>query len=340
MITKIIEHALMITSFVLAMMLIIEYLTVQTRGSWSVPLQKSSWLQILFAAFLGLLPGCLGAFVAVTLYAHRIMNFAALVTVMIATSGDEAFVMFSEIPGSALEIMGIIFFIAISVGFLINIFVGDKSIIKLPEHYTPFHHNQPDCVCFDKKLLLPQLRRITFQRALLLTVILFFFIFLIQGEIGPHEWNWKRWIFVGISLVGLFIIATVPDHFISKHLWEHIIKKHLVKIFLWTFGALLFIHYGMEYLSIKEWMETNQITIILIAVLVGIIPESGPHIVFITLFANGSIPFSVLIANSIVQDGHAALPLLAESKKSFVAVKAVNLLIGLIVGFLGYFGGW
>ncbi|MFC2114713.1 hypothetical protein ACFLRI_05135, partial [Bacteroidota bacterium] len=80
------------------------------------------------------------------------------------------------------------------------------------------------------------------------------------------------------SLVALFIVTTSPDHFLEKHLWEHIIKKHLFKIFLWTFGALLFIHFGLEFLHMENWIKDNLITILLFAVLVGIIPESGPHI--------------------------------------------------------------
>jgi hypothetical protein len=74
-------------------------------------------------------------------------------------------------------------------------------------------------------------------------------------------------------------------------------------------------------------MSTNTFTILILAVLLGIIPESGPHILFVTLFASGNIPFSILLANSIVQDGHGALPLLAESKKSFLVMKAVNVLV-------------
>jgi len=77
-----------------------------------------------------------------------------------------------------------------------------------------------------------------------------------------------------------------------------------------------------------------------LAILIGIIPESGPHIVFISLFINGTIPFSILLANSIVQEGHAGLPLLAESKRGFLWMKAISVTVGLIVGLLGYFAGF
>ena len=73
---------------------------------------------------------------------------------------------------------------------------------------------------------------------------------------------------------------------------------------------------------------------ILIAALIGLIPESGPHIIFISLFAAGILPFAVLLTNSIVQDGHGAIPLLAESGKSFIVAKLVNVVIGLIVGYV------
>jgi len=84
-------------------------------------------------------------------------------------------------------------------------------------------------------------------------------------------------------------------------------------------------------------LKQNHLTILILAVLVGIIPESGPHLIFFTLFMSGNIPFSILLASSIVQDGHAALPLFAESKKSFVLMKLINIVVGLIVGLLGLY---
>ena len=70
---------------------------------------------------------------------------------------------------------------------------------------------------------------------------------------------------------------------------------------------------------------------VLLATAVGFIPESGPHIAFVTLFANGVIPFPVLLANSISQDGHASLPLLAESRKAFFLAKAVKAVPAILI---------
>jgi len=88
MIIGVFKHALMITSFVLIMMLLIEYINVQTRGSWQQSLKKTRLGQYVLGAVLGVIPGCLGAFTVVSLYSHRTVSFGALVAAMIATSGD------------------------------------------------------------------------------------------------------------------------------------------------------------------------------------------------------------------------------------------------------------
>ena len=71
---------------------------------------------------------------------------------------------------------------------------------------------------------------------------------------------------------------------------------------------------------------------LLIAILIGIIPQSGPHLIFIILFAQGNLPLGIFIANCIVQDGHGALPLLAESRKAFLVSKGIKIIIALILG--------
>ena len=139
--------------------------------------------------------------------------------------------------------------------------------------------------------------------------------------------------FAIISIITLFFTAVANEHFIKEHIWKHVIKRHMVSIFLWTFGTLLICNIGMQYLDVAHWINNNMAFVIILAVLVGIIPESGPHLVFVTLFAQGVLPFYVLLVNSIVQDGHSALPLLAESKMSFAKAKLINIAVGLLVGY-------
>jgi hypothetical protein len=72
--------------------------------------------------------------------------------------------------------------------------------------------------------------------------------------------------------------------------------------------------------------------VLLMGGLIGIVPESGPHLIFVMMYAKGLIPFSVLFTTSFVQDGHGMLPLLSYSLKDAVLIKAINLTFGLVVG--------
>jgi hypothetical protein len=131
----------------------------------------------------------------------------------------------------------------------------------------------------------------------------------------------------------LFVLLFASDHFVEEHLWHHIIRKHLPTIFAWTFGVLLVLGIALQYVDIEHWISKNTAVMIILATLIGIIPESGPHMIFVTLFAAGVVPFPVLLASSISQDGHASIPLLAESKKSFAQAKLINCVVALVAGF-------
>ena len=133
-------------------------------------------------------------------------------------------------------------------------------------------------------------------------------------------------------LCGLFYCCNCSDHFLEDHLWNHVVKDHVPKVFYWTFGTLLLMSILVDSLHLEGWIQNNQPIILLIACLVGLIPESGPHLLFLTLFVEGTIPFSIFLASSIVQDGHGMLPLLAESRRDFLQVKAINFVVGILTG--------
>jgi hypothetical protein len=68
---------------------------------------------------------------------------------------------------------------------------------------------------------------------------------------------------------------------------------------------------------------------------IGLIPGCGPQIVVTTLFIQGMVPFSVLIANVLSQDGDALFPLLSLHKKSAFLATLVTTVPAIIVG-LGF----
>ena len=329
---KICLHAIMITGFVFVMMLVIEYINVQSKGLWQKNLTKNKWSQYLIAAVLGAIPGCLGAFTVVAMFSHRLVSFGALVTAMIATSGDEAFVMFAMFPKQALLLTLIIFVVGVLAGYFTDKFYKPKKVLdKASTHRFPLHEDTK-CKCFEKDKIWINIIHPSIYRLSTAIIILVLITGVSTGILAGDLEIWMKISVLLAFLFSLFIVLTVPNHFIKKHIWEHIVKMHLPRIFLWVFGTLLLMHFLMNYIDVEDWISTNMYVVLLVAVLIGFIPESGPHLIFVTLFAQGSIPFSILLASSISQDGHGMLPLLAESKRSFFAVKFVNMIYAIIVG--------
>ena len=353
------RNSVLITGLVIIMMLMIEYVNIHSQGKWFTKLHNNRLGQVVLGAGLGIIPGCMGGFAAVSMYSHKLLSFGALVAMMIASSGDEAFVMLAMIPKQALIMTGVLFVVAILAGWLVDKFSkphahhhheGCEEGYQIHEEDHHSGHHQPE------KASLHNLRQASAERIALLLGVILFIVALAFGMLEhEHEHEaaeavhtqlnifdeyWMNLIFAIVSLFVVWFIASAPEHIIKEHLWEHIIRKHFMSIFLWTFGALLVIQVGLHYFNIESWITDNTLWMILLAVLVGIIPESGPHLLFVTLFATGTVPFSVLLASSISQDGHASLPLFAESKRSFVKAKMVNILVAAFVGYLCYFVGF
>jgi len=339
MLVAILNKSLIITGFVGLMMLVIEYINVLTRGTWQNSLTNHKWTQYLMAVLLGASPGCLGAFAVVAMYSHRVVSSGALVAAMIATSGDEAFVMLAMFPRQALILTGILIVIGLIGGWLTDVFVTKR----VAAHYRVCEnlevHGPDSCRCFPKDLIIKQWQQLSLARGVLVGALLLFVFGIATGSVGPQEWDWKRITLIITSLAGSFIVATVPEHFLEKHIWQHVVRQHMLHVFLWTFGALAVTHLLTNQLQLEGLIQKNVHLVTVIACVVGIIPESGPHLLFTTLYAQGALPFAVLLAGSIVQDGHGMLPVLAHSRKIFLLVKVINFAVGLLVGSLVLLGG-
>lgn len=319
------KESIEICALVILMMTLIEIFNVCTQGKMFHSLEKHKGRQIMTSAALGLIPGCLGGFAGVSLYSHRMIGFGALLATLIATTGDEAFIMLAKFPGTALMMMCWLFVLGIGIGTLTEIIVGsmqkkgkmmnigaDRSRDdnyeihscdcghhhdgeKLSHHGEDSHeecgpHNGE--VCHDDEECCHHHEK--------------------GEEHGNHAHNLR--------------------HFLKEHVWKHVIKRHLPTIFAWTFGVLALFGILSIYIDIETWIKGNIWLMLVIAVAAGLIPESGPHLVFVSMFAAGILPFPVLLANCISQDGHACLPLIAENKRSWLTVKLIKTVIAAAVG--------
>lgn len=336
----ILKQTLIITSFVFSMMLMVEYINVVTKGKWQTKLSKSKFGQYVLSILIGAVPGCLGAFTVVSLYSHGIVSFGALTAAMIATSGDEAFVMYSMFPLKALLITSVLAVLGLTVGFLTDKFLKNKTLLAVNKFHELEVHKSESFLFFERNKIIEQLKSISFQRALLISILTILLVLLFSNSGKSDDPAWIEITLTIVNIFALFVVVTVPDHFLEEHLWNHVLKKHFLKILLWTFGALIVVTVLSSFFNLHAWVAANKYIVLGIAVLVGVIPESGPNLIFISLFASGTLPLSIMIANSAVQDGHGTLPLLAVSGKSFIVLKAINVIAGLLIGSLGLWLGF
>ena len=122
-------------------------------------------------------------------------------------------------------------------------------------------------------------------------------------------------------------------HFLKEHVYAHVLKKHIPKLFLWIFFTMLAINLLINNFNLEPIITSlPKLLLIVFAALIGIIPESGPHLFFLMLFSKGWIPFSVLFVNTISQDGHGLLPLLSYSVKDTIYVQMFTTSFALAVG--------
>lgn len=261
-------HTLEITAIVFMMMLIIDWVDVQTRGKIPKLIANRRPFQYLVAGFLGITPGCMGAYMNVSLYMHGYLSLGAIVGGMIATNGEASLVMFAKFPVTALLLHLILFLVALAYSAVVDKIVSRFRIKHQIECESLTYHQ-------DEKSII---------------------------------------------------------HYIKAHIWTHIIKKHIIRIFLWTFFAIWLVHLGMHFFDIATFAKNNPQLILLTAVLVGIIPDVAPQFIFVFMYSQGLIPFSILLTSSIVQNGHALLPLLSYSIRDTIIIKSFNVAIGLFVG--------
>ncbi len=263
------RESLEITLLVFIMLVLMDLIYVFTRGKIGSFLDVHPNTQYVVSAFLGAIPGCEGAFLAVSLYAHGMISIGALLAAFVASSGDEAVVMLSLFPGTALRLFGLLALLGTFGGWLFD---------QVYARFAPRSQHYCQTIMFH-----------------------------------PTE---------KLSL----------RHYFGKHLWHHLVREHMLKIFVWTLVAVFLIDWLQPSTNLNLLIQKNPYSALVTAAFFGLIPHSGPHLIFVTLFARGSIPFSILLANSIVQNGHALLPLLSVSIRDSLVLKLSALVLGLIVG--------
>lgn len=336
LLTDCLRTSILVSGLVIIMMMLIEVFNLKSGGRLMSQLGKRRVGQVILSALLGSVPGCMGGFASVSMYNHGMISFGALVAMMIASSGDESFVMLAMFPGTSAWIILILFVLAVAVGLAVDFFhntdSGQDTCHSMKVHDEDMKHDHEHGN-----------RHFGWKRMVLLLGTVLFMVALLMGLLEDGEncdntafrllsEEWMYWLFSVLSLTLIIVLCLARDHFVEEHLWHHIVCRHLPGILAWTAGTVLVVEFLMHSIDISSWISDNTALMVLLAALIGLIPESGPHLAFVTMFAAGVIPVPVLLASCVSQDGHASLPLLAESRSGWFKAKLINMLAAIALG--------
>jgi len=340
-------QAALIASLVFVMMAAIELISVLSHGRFRIGGGPNGFRQYALASFLGVTPGCAGVYLVDSMYSRRVLSLGAVTGALLATAGDEAFLMLAMFPSTALALFVLLFVIGIAGGWASGLVFRTWGLVQ-PEGcaLADLHDEDLPTPQELRRWWPPRLRfRPLLPRLVIAGVLLFLLAALLGGLAEPHRGLpsasgaavhgpgiTELWIFGTVAVLGLALTFVAPSHWLEEHLWHHLALHHMPQIFAWTAGALVAVHLLSARFNLDGLLQGHGAWMLLGAAMLGLIPISGPHLMVITLFASGHVPFSVLLANSLVQDGHGLLPLLGISVRDALLAKLANLVIGLAIG--------
>ncbi len=295
---ELINDTVWFLALVFVMLLWADYLNTLTRGKAADHLKRHPGHQYFSGTLLGSIPGCFGSFINVSLYTHRLYSFGALLAGMIATTGDEGFFMLALFPERALFLIGFLAILGLASGWVFDrLFPSfEKSsplFHELPMHgedSTHAHQHEPS----NMKLSVKKLRWVLSLLMIMLAVAM------MQGWIHHPEFmdnhaahdhahenheQGETWFTIFALLSSLWIFIRSSSHYLEEHIGNHIIRHHLPKFALWTAGTLLAVKIGSEWIGMDAWLSQNPWQSLFFALLIGLLPVSGPHIPFTILFS-------------------------------------------------------
>ena len=296
--------------------------------------------QVLIAASLGALPGCGGAIMVTTQYVRGAMSFGGVVSVLSATMGDAAFLLLAKEPVVALWVFVTCFVTGIVTGTIVDLIHGD-GFMRVKSDYCDGEEE----LIVENELLSPFYRvwMALFVPGAIAGVMLAFQVDLaaiVKDHIGLDLITTLALVAALLS-IAMWMVNPVSDFRLftsSKRTLERRVCDTTNFVTFWVIVgyvayALLESIAGFD---LRTLFQSWSVALPMIALLVGFIPGCGPQIVVTTLYINGVIPLSALLANAISNDGDALFPAIAVAPKAAILATLYTAVPAFIVGY-GYF---
>lgn len=304
-----------------------------------VVMGRAGRLQSFYAALLGATPGCGGAIIVVTQFTKGSLSFGSVVSVLIATMGDAAFLLLAREPLTAVLVVGVSLVAGTLTGWIVDAIHGEDFLRPRPK----LGH---DVI---KPLNQPRVFKAMDMVWVVLVAASLPLSFAIAAQVDPNTW------FSGLGVEGPLTYVGVAGVLLSLAVWAlkpvwsdrgmhepgQPLSRRIVDdtSFVTAWVAIAFLSYeAAVYVfgaDVGAFFGDYRPFMPLMGMIVGLIPGCGPQIVVTTLYLAGAVPLSAQFANSIANDGDALFPAIALVPRAAFLATLYSAVPALIVGY-----GW
>ena len=298
-------------------------------------LEKNKSYEIPTSAFLGVIPGCGGAIMVMSLYTRGVVSFGSVLAALIATMGDAAFLLIASKPQAALIILPITFLTGIIFGYIVKPFTKNfinkislkKDLNKnLPKNKIPKNFYSFWLMCLIPGIILGVLN--AFQ------VDISFYIF---GIDLIHSFSFV----LAMYCILLWVFNPLTDIQMASIHENSLRRVADTTCFVTVWVIIAFVTYELIDLSTKglifDSLKYFGPFIPLMAIIIGFIPGCGPQIMITSMYVSGQIPMSAQIGNSISNDGDALFPAIAISPKAAIIATLYSAIPAIFIAYLWYY---
>ncbi len=292
-------------------------------------LRQRTRLQIPIAALLGMSPGCAGAIVVTAAYSSGNVSLGALVAALTGTMGDAAFLLIATKPMAAAVLLPVSLVAGIVTGLVVDRFhkkhIAGRTTVS----------------CDPRTRIGPIRRRDWLFLALAVPGFGLGLLDAFQVQLGAQASFWALvWTLAGMAVL-LLVWLVSPMGAVSNPEDPPLVRvvEETSFITVWVLGAYLAYGYVEAFsgLDIGAMFATVAVLMPLIGTLIGFIPGCGPQILVATLYINGLVPFSALVANAISNDGDALFPAIALNPRAALIATIYTSIPAVVVGYGFYF---
>lgn len=330
-----------VTVFVGATLAIVFFLEKAFAVDLGAVMGRAGPLQTFYAAALGATPGCGGAIIVVTQFTKGTISFGSIVSVLIATMGDAAFLLVAREPLTAVMVIGVSMVAGTLSGWVVDAVHGTqfmrprlKAVIAAPRRLdqpAPFRWMDLAWVA--------------------LVVLSLPISGAIAGQFDANVWFGALGAADPVTVIGVTGALLSLTIWALKPVWterqmhdsgQPVIRRIVDDtsfVTAWVVMAFLTYELAVHFFGtdVGAFFGEYRPFMPLAGMLVGLIPGCGPQIVVTTLYLAGAIPLSAQFSNSIANDGDALFPAIALVPRAAFLATLYSAIPALMVGYAWMF---